>query len=118
MQLHLYVPDMASDAPPTESLGLSHLLLSLPLTRLHSSPFSTGPLFVTHFYDLQSPSPDLSLNFSSNKAHCGPPASNVEVLLNGPDVEATGEEHGVLKGRVWVRGPSVLEIVGGGLANG
>ena len=109
---------MRLDAPPAESLGLSHLLLSLPLTRLHSSPFSTGPVFVTHFYDLQSPVPDLTLKFSSNKAHCGPPASNVEVLLKGSDVEGTGEEHGVLKGRVWIRGPSVLEHVGGDTVDG
>jgi hypothetical protein len=33
---------------------MSHVLLGLPLIRLHPSAFSTGPIFVSHYYDVQS----------------------------------------------------------------
>ncbi|WVQ82846.1 hypothetical protein IAT38_004981 [Cryptococcus sp. DSM 104549] len=118
---------LVGDAPPPTALGASHLLLSLPLTRLHPSIYSTGPIFVTHFYDLQAPGvshilKEVDLWKSADKVHSGPPASNVEVLLKGEHVDAGHEEKGdeksgegkVIQGRVWVRGPSVLERVDGG----
>ncbi|BEJ13701.1 hypothetical protein CspHIS471_0308750 [Cutaneotrichosporon sp. HIS471] len=87
----------------------SHAVLSLPLTRLTISPYCAGPLFASHFYDLQSPVvPDVfaPVGGKAQKAHTGPPASNIEVLLRGVD-EPLPEE-GEVTGRVWVRGPSVL----------
>ncbi|WRT63250.1 uncharacterized protein IL334_000153 [Kwoniella shivajii] len=120
---------LVGDAPPPTALGASHLLLSLPLTRLHSSPYSTGPVFVTHFYDLQSPGVshilkevDLWEPKTSNengkekldKVHSGPPASNIEVLLKGDKVDEAHDEEGRhIEGRVWIRGPGVLERVDG-----
>jgi long-chain acyl-CoA synthetase len=99
---------------------LSHLLLSLPLTRLHPSPYSAGPVFVSHYYDIQSaqiPSAYLDKVFTSTiqqgekKAHVGAPGSNVEVKLVGEGVEGA-EEGGEKSGRVWVRGPAIGERLG------
>ncbi|WWC67281.1 uncharacterized protein I206_101189 [Kwoniella pini CBS 10737] len=117
---------LVGDAPPPDALASSHLLLSLPLTRLHPSPFSTGPVFVTHFYDLQSPGvghvlkevdmwDGASVHHSggSEKVHSGPPASNIEILLKGDKVnEVYEEEEGrPIHGSIFIRGPSVLERV-------
>ncbi|WVQ64344.1 uncharacterized protein L199_002506 [Kwoniella botswanensis] len=116
---------LVGDAPPPDALGASHLLLSLPLTRLHPSPYSTGPVFVTHFYDLQSPGVahilkgvDMWENKTSTGekeiVHSGPPASNVEVVLKGDRVDEGHKEEGgnePIKGRIWIRGPSVLDRV-------
>ncbi|KAK4686758.1 hypothetical protein P7C73_g3360, partial [Tremellales sp. Uapishka_1] len=88
------------DTPSMSLLSLSHLLLSLPVTRLFPSPYSASPIFVSHFYDLQSPLEDV-------KSHTGPPATNTEVLLKGPGTEK-GQE---IEGRIWIRGPGVLERV-------
>ncbi|WVW81314.1 hypothetical protein I302_103305 [Kwoniella bestiolae CBS 10118] len=117
---------LVGDAPPPDALGASHLLLSLPLTRLHPSPYSTGPVFVTHFYDLQSPGVGHILKevdmweskTPSGKpeiVHSGPPASNVEVILKGDEVEKGFKEDGdePIDGKIWIRGPSVLERVDG-----
>ncbi|WWC57626.1 uncharacterized protein I303_100158 [Kwoniella dejecticola CBS 10117] len=124
---------LVGDAPPPDALASSHLLLSLPLTRLHPSAYSTGPVFVTHFYDLQSPGVghllkevdmwDTSAGTATGhhgvngkeKVHSGPPASNVEVLLRGDHVNAAYEDEGedarAIHGQIWIRGPSVLEMV-------
>lgn len=119
-----------TDSPAQESLLLSHLLLSMPITRLRDHPLSAGPIFNSHFYDLQVPShPVLSAVVPSHQgspSHSGPPAANIEVKLAGPGVEtssdaltASGDDKAVrkdniLKGTVWVRGPAVLERVDGG----
>ncbi len=90
----------------------SHAVLSLPLTRLTASPYSAGPVFASHFYDLQSPVvPDVFTPAAGGrKAHTGPPASNVEVLLRG--VDEPMPEEGEVAGRVWLRGPGVLDRPG------
>lgn len=89
---------------------MSHILLGMPISRLHPSQFSTGPVLVSHFYDLQTPSipdPRARLDFSSpERAHTGPPAVNVEVVLKGGKVHTEGGEP--LEGRLWARGPSIL----------
>ncbi|WVR03122.1 hypothetical protein IAU60_000112 [Kwoniella sp. DSM 27419] len=110
---------LVGDAPPPNALGASHLLLSLPLTRLHAAPYSTGPIFVTHFYDLQSPGvshilKEVDLWKAADRVHSGPPASNVEVLLKGEGVDSAHDAQGRwIEGRVWIRGPSVLDVVSG-----
>ncbi|KAL7423590.1 hypothetical protein Q5752_001170 [Cryptotrichosporon argae] len=109
---------VVGDAPAPEALARSHVLLSLPLTRLHPSAFSAGPVFVSHFNDVQSPVvPDLfrrvaaaaapsdektALAARAARVHCGPPASNIEVVLRAP---SAGDAHH--RGRIWVRGPTV-----------
>lgn len=111
---------LVGDAPSPTALGASHLLLSLPLTRLHPSLYSSGPVFVSHFYDLQSPGVNHVLKQvdmweSTEKSHSGPPASNVEVMLKGEDVdEAHDRGDKWIEGRVFIRGPSILERVDGG----
>lgn len=101
-------------------MALSHALLSLPLTRLHSTFLSAGPVFVSHFYDLQGPLPDIfSKSFDPSNSHSGPPASNIEVVLRGPETEPVQDDEGKpYQGRVWVRGPGVLEPVGVTLVEG
>lgn len=111
---------LVGDAPSPTALGASHLLLSLPLTRLHPSLYSSGPVFVSHFYDLQSPGVNHVLKQvdmweSTEKSHSGPPSSNLEVMLKGEGVdEAHGKGSKSIEGRVFIRGPSVLERVDGG----
>lgn len=89
---------------------MSHLLLGMPVSRLQDSPLSSGPILVSHFYDLQTPSipdPQASPAFSSSeRSHTGPPAVNVEVVLKGDKVETEGGEP--LEGQLWARGPSLL----------
>jgi long-chain acyl-CoA synthetase len=89
---------------------MSHILLGMPTSRLYPSNLSTGPVLVSHFYDLQTPSipnPTAELDFgSSERAHTGPPAVNVEVVLKGDNVHTEGGEP--LEGRLWARGPSIL----------
>lgn len=101
---------------------LSHALLSLPLTRLHTSSLSTGPVFVSHFYDLQGPPVDiLKRSVETEPAHSGPPAANVEVVLKGPKTEYPEKAENEAKpfeGRVWIRGPTVVEQAGVIASNG
>jgi long-chain acyl-CoA synthetase len=89
---------------------MSHVLLGMPVSRLQASPLSTGPIFVSHFYDLQTPTipdPQASIDLTSGeRSHTGPPAVNVEVVLKGEKVETEGKEP--LEGRLWARGPSLL----------
>lgn len=93
---------------------MSHILLGVFSSRLHSSPLSAGPIFASHLYDLQIPAiPDLSvpLDFRSGaRAHTGPPAVNVEVLLKGAKMETDGGEP--IEGSLWARGPGMLEQLG------
>jgi long-chain acyl-CoA synthetase len=90
---------------------MSHILLGMPISRLYPSHLSTGPVLVSHFYDLQTPSipdPRTRLDFSSpERAHTGPPAVNVEVVLKGDKVHTEGGEP--LEGQLWARGPSILK---------
>ncbi|EIW73123.1 hypothetical protein M231_06039 [Tremella mesenterica] len=108
---------VVGDGPPADSLGMSHLLLSLPLTRLHPSFYATGPIFVSHFYDLQTPASSLQRMVSKvedaveERAHVGPPATNIEVILKGEEVHLNREDGYALEGEVFVRGPSVLERI-------
>jgi long-chain acyl-CoA synthetase len=93
---------------------MSHLLLGMPVSRLQPSTLSTGPIFVSHFYDLQTPSlpnPLAPLDFTSGeRSHTGPPAVNVEVVLKGSKVE--NETGAPLEGELWARGPSILQSLG------
>ena len=109
------------DAPPASSLAAAHVLLSLPITRLYASPLSTGPVFVSHFYDIQSPglAPSALSNGQDSDdgevSHTGPPASNIEIVLKGPEAyQEEGQLKERLKGEVWIRGPSVCERIRGG----
>jgi long-chain acyl-CoA synthetase len=90
---------------------MSHLLLGMPVSRLQPSALSTGPIFVSHFYDLQTPSipdPKVPLDFTTrDRSHTGPPAVNVEVVLRGNKVES--ETSDPLEGELWARGPSILQ---------
>lgn len=96
-------------------MTMSHVLLATPVSRIHPSQLSAGPIFASHFYDLQTDTvPDVNapLSFSSSeRAHTGPPAVNVEVVLKGEKVEAENGEF--LQGRLWARGPSLLGEVNG-----
>ena len=92
----------------------------MPVSRLHPSSLSTGPIFVSHFYDLQTPSipnPLAPLDFTSGeRSHTGPPAVNVEVVLKGSRVEnETGDP---LEGELWARGPSICQSLGEGADEG
>jgi len=98
---------------------MSHLLLGMPISRLQQSALSTGPVFVSHFYDLQTPSipdPMAPLDFTSGeRSHTGPPAVNVEVVLKGGKVDnETGEP---LEGELWARGPCILQSINDTTAN-
>ena len=113
------------DAPTSAAVAMSNLLLSLPVSRLFPSPYSTGPIFVTHFYDLQSVGTlpaSLRGTFSANdgaKCHVGAPGSNVEVVLKNPAIEDQVQIPGEkLSGRIWARGPAMLEICGQAMGDG
>jgi hypothetical protein len=98
-----------ADSPTSAALSQSHLLLSLPLTRLTRSPYSTSPLFISHFYDLQYPLVASDLSAATSPVHSGPPSTNVEVILRGDDVEGAFEgAKATVRGKVWARGPGVL----------
>lgn len=102
----------------------------MPITRLLDHPLSAGPIFNSHFYDLQVPShPVLKAvvpSFQGTPSHSGPPAANIEVKLCGTGVEtssgvvaASGDVKAAsndisLKGTIWARGPAVLERIDGG----
>lgn len=100
-------------ATSVEILGPSNAFLGLPLSRAYSSPLSAGPIFTSHFYDIQGPVPDLwAAPKSRTPGHTGPPASNVEVVLKGPLTEPA-DEGAPLRGKIWARGPAVLDPKGG-----
>jgi long-chain acyl-CoA synthetase len=145
-----------ADAPPSDILGMSHVLLGLPLIRLHPSFYSTGPVFVSHYYDVQSQTDWANLWHSTwskledeveriegkgadtteekKRAHVGPPASNVEVVLRGvgqgwdaqdgagagagAGTKTKGGKDAPIKGEVWVRGPGVVSRLGKETADG
>lgn len=91
----------------------SHAVLALPLTRITISPYAAGPVFASHFYDLQSPVvPDVFAPSPKTgvKAHTGAPGNNVEIVLRG--ISEPMAEEGEVAGHVWVRGPSVLDRQG------
>lgn len=93
---------------------MSHVLLGVPTSRLHSSSRSAGPIFASHFYDLQIsavPNYLTPLAFDSeseNRAHTGPPAVNIEVKLVGQKVDSEVEGGEPLEGRLWASGPGLL----------
>lgn len=61
----------------------------MPFTRLHSSTVSAGPVFASHFLDLQNlPIFAPSGSEKQEKMHTGAPSTNVEVVLKGEGVEA------------------------------
>lgn len=96
---------------PESLLTPAAALFGLPLVRVTSSQWASGPVTATHFYDLQSPGGDIALPRPGGAiAPSGPPANNVEIVLKG--VAEPWPETGKVRGHVWVRGPSVLEIVG------
>jgi hypothetical protein len=65
----------------------------MPFTRLTTSKLSTGPIFVSHFNDLQVG------GLKDQKMHTGAPGSNAEVLLKGDEVEVV-ETGGDPRGKV------------------
>lgn len=96
---------------PESLLTPANALLALPLVRVSGSQWAAGPLTATHFYDLQSPGGEIALPRPGGAvAPSGPPANNVEILLKG--TPEPWPEAGAVNGKVWARGPSVLEIVG------
>lgn len=96
---------------PESLLTPAAALFALPLMRVTSSQWASGPLTATHFYDLQSPGGDIALPRPGGAvAPAGPPANNVELLLKG--VAEPWPETGKAAGHVWARGPSVFEILG------
>jgi long-chain acyl-CoA synthetase len=94
---------------------MSHLLLGVPTSRLHPSARSAGPIFASHFYDLQIPAvPNYlaPLTFESDaaeRAHTGPPAVNIEVKLVGKKVDSEIQGGEPLEGQLWAGGPGLLE---------
>jgi long-chain acyl-CoA synthetase len=86
---------------PNDSLSPARVALSIPLITAHIHPSTSGPLFATHAFDLQSlPSVE------GEPAHVGAPSVNVEVKLRGLK-DAEVESGGDPKGELLVRGPPV-----------
>jgi len=85
--------DMTTDSPDPDLSIKAQLLLSMSFTRLTTSKLSTGPIFVSHFNDLQVG------GLKDQRMHTGAPGSNVEVLLKGDGVEAV-ETGGDPQGKV------------------
>lgn len=91
---------------------------------MYTSSLSAGPILALHFYDIQSSPQHLSSAPRSDgpAAHTGAPTSNVEVLLRdviGRDVREQRPQEGSrdgaeapLRGTLFVRGPTLGEIVG------
>lgn len=69
-----------TETPDPELTLKAQMLLSMPFTRMYATPLSAGPILVSHFNDLQSEGKEGTM-------HSGAPASNVEVMLKGEDVE-------------------------------
>ena len=97
-------------------MAMSHVLLGVPTSRLHPSSRSAGPVFASHFYDLQIPSvPNYltPLAFDgppSERAHTGPPAVNIEVKLAGQKVDAEIEQGETLEGGLFGGGGGLLQL--------
>jgi long-chain acyl-CoA synthetase len=113
------------DAPSSSAVAWSTALLSLPTSRLFSSPFSAGPVLSSHFYDIQSlPSYLLSPPSAEGDAsHTGAPGCNVEVVLRGVvDInkegrgrpkEGTGDgSEAAMEGTLYARGPGMGAVLG------
>ncbi|KAF9227980.1 hypothetical protein BS17DRAFT_774561 [Gyrodon lividus] len=84
-----------------DSLTPARIALSVPLVNAHIHPSTSGPLFATHAFDLQSlPSAE------GEPAHVGPPSVNVEVKLAGVQ-DAEIERGSDPTGELVVRGPPV-----------
>lgn len=91
---------------------------------MFGSQYSAGPIFNTHFQDIQtrgisesilSPSTGGGQLSQSPKSHTGPPSSNVEVKLRGDTIEEGygnalgGGQGSKLSGRIYARGPAILQ---------
>ncbi|KAF9246574.1 hypothetical protein BU15DRAFT_85321 [Melanogaster broomeanus] len=86
---------------PNDSLSPARIALSIPLINAHIHPSTSGPLFATHAFDLQSlPS------IQGEPAHVGAPSMNVEVKLTGLK-DAEVERGSDPRGELLVRGPPV-----------
>lgn len=101
---------------------MSHVLLGVPTSRLHPSPRSAGPVFASHFYDLQIPTvpnyltPLVFDSAPAERAHTGPPAVNIEIKLAGEMIELEMEEGGegdTLEGGLFGGGPGLLQLANG-----
>ena len=111
--------DLYLETPPPSTIAMSHVLLGVPTSRLHPSPRSAGPIFASHFYDLQIPAVPNYLtpltfdSASAERAHTGPPAVNVEIKLIGEKVDTELEGGEPLEGQLWVGGPGLLQLAKG-----
>lgn len=81
----------ATDAPSQDLVTRAQLALSLPVGRLYASTRCAGPVFATHMHDLQSLPILMHRTNADGKesavCHAGAPASNIEVVLRGDEVE-------------------------------
>ncbi|ORX35025.1 hypothetical protein BD324DRAFT_609750 [Kockovaella imperatae] len=120
---------IVGDLPLMSTMVAAQSLLSLPISRVYATHLSTGPIFASHFYDVQSngvhhtallkPDKPSGVSEDKEKCHTGPPAANIEVLLKGPNSYVVeGDEGGKIRGSLWVRGPTILERVGGRIVEG
>lgn len=96
------------DSLPNNALTPARIALSVPLINTHVHASTSGPIFATHAFDLQSlPSAE------GEPAHVGAPSVNVEVKLIGVD-DAVVEGGNDPQGELLVRGPPVGTLLSGG----
>ncbi|KAG9318430.1 hypothetical protein JVU11DRAFT_521 [Chiua virens] len=90
-----------------DALTPARIALSVPIINAHIHASTSGPMFATHAFDLQSlPSAQ------GEVAHVGAPSVNVEVKLTGVDDPAI-ERGNDPKGQLLVRGPPVGTLLSG-----
>lgn len=78
----------ATDSPTVEETLLILTTLSVPFIRMHTHSRCSGPIFASHALDLQTMPAFADPTWAEQgKMHTGGPASNVEVVLKGPEVE-------------------------------
>jgi len=106
------VQDTPAATLKAEDIEVARTVLSVAVSRIFVSPYSTGPILATHLYDLRPTV--LSRTIGSlpvdSIPHLGPPASNVEVVLKGDQVERVEEGHDPV-GELCVRGPAIVKPV-------
>lgn len=93
----------------------------MPTSRISVSPYSAGPITVSHFTDIQGPLVDLGVAYDrqyGSPAHSGAPAHNLELVLRGVENLKVSQESSLasdtgaappLKGTLWARGPALGE---------
>jgi long-chain acyl-CoA synthetase len=95
-----------------EDIEVARTVLSVAASRMFASSYSTGPILATHLYDLRPTV--LSRTIGSlpvdSIPHLGPPASNIEVMLKGDEVERVEEGQDPV-GELFARGPVIVKPV-------